>query len=107
MSEYTFKLESDDSERINRQMGMIKNLAAQREQITRQMQREVDFCNTIFRAAVAEAKLEDENLREVDVPKLLIHPDGRLAVQIRDGLVTWTSPDEGEGEVEDEESEDG
>ena len=28
----------------------------------------------------------------------MIHPDGRLAVQIKDGMATWTSPDEGEGE---------
>lgn len=107
MTKCSFKLESDDNKMIERQMGLIGNMQSQIEQMRRQMQKEVDFCNTIYRAAVAEAKLADEKLREVDVPKLMIHPDGRLAVEIRDGVVSWTLPDEGEGEAKDEESDEG
>ena len=108
MAEHSFKVESGDNQMIANQVQIIRNLVSQRDQIVRQIQREVDFVNTVFRAASAEAKLVDEALREVEIPKLMIHPDGRLLVQIRDGVATWTSPDEGEGEGDqNEESEAG
>ena len=107
MAEHSFKVESGDNQMIANQVQIIRNLVSQRDQIVRQIQREVDFVNTVFRAASAEAKLVDEALREVEIPRLMIHPDGRLLVQIRDGVATWTSPNgEGEGE-QDEESESG
>ena len=98
MAEHSFKIESGDNQMIANQIQVIRNLVSQKDQIVRQINMAVDFCNTIFRAATAEAKLAEEALREVDVPKLMINPDGQVAVQIRDGMVTWTSPDEGEGE---------
>lgn len=104
MVEHSFKIESGDSQMIGNQVQVIRNLVSQRDGIIRQINREVDFCNTIFRAAAAEAKLADESLREVETPKLMIRPDGQMAVQIRDGVVTWTSPDS-EGEVKNEDSE--
>jgi hypothetical protein len=90
MAEHSFKLELDDIMMIERVLQRIKVL-------TRQICKEVDFVNTIFRAASAEAKLADKDLLNFDVPKKMINPDGQMNVQVKDGKAIWTLPDEGEG----------
>lgn len=88
MSKCEFRMNPEDVGAIQRRLDTIQSLIKDRDELVALLENEVQYLNTIFRAASAEAKLVDGELQDVEIP-VMLDPSGVMNVKIQNNVASW------------------